>query len=222
MLKNISTKLSDKRYRLWFSLLIVSAIGVAIMIAAAFIDGSYKRPDWKERTIIWLYFTFMSNVSAIIVSSLVVFGVIRINSKHAQRAKTLMAVNLTVTSIIFWTVLVKDIAHYPTLTIISTIAVHAITPIFAVFVYFYEAKNSIIEDKDKSSPLITMMLNTIFPALWLVMAITVYYSMGPDSESAIYGFLDFNKNIGLSLGIIGAITVMYPSLTYGYQWICNK
>lgn len=213
--------LKDKRYRLWFILLIVSTIGLTLMISSTYVDGSGSGRSYSmETTILWIYFTFLSNLSAFIVSILVLTNKIDINNRHLQRAKTMMAVNLTVTALIFWSVLSWKLGDYSVFQIIATLAVHAITPSLALYVYFYEAKNTFA--LDRRDPIKTSILNTLFPLTWLVMAVTFYYANGADKDSAIYGFLDFNDNIWVSIGVIGAIAVMYPGLTYTYTKIYNK
>lgn len=213
--------LKDMRYRLWFILLIVSAVGLALMISSTYIDGSGSGRSYSmETTVLWIYFTFLSNLSAFIVALLVITNKININNKHLQRAKTMMSVNLTVTAIIFWSVLSWKLGNDTAFQIVATLAVHAVTPSLALFVYFYEAKN--IVAIDRRDPIKTTLLNTLFPIAWLIMAIIFYYVNGANKDSAIYGFLNFKENVYVSIGVIGVIAVMYPGLTYVYTKIYNK
>lgn len=222
MILNFKNLLKDRRYQMWFSLLIISLIGIITMFISTYIYGSADRTYWKEAFILFLYFTFISNIFAVVISSLVVFNKIPLGNKHIQRSKVMMVVNLTITSIIFWAVLSGKIASYGPVAMTSTIIVHTITPTFAIFVFFYEGIKTKILDKDKISPKTTTIINVSMPFIWMVMATVVYLSLGMDKEAAIYSFLDFKGNWIMSLIIIPSIAITYPALTYLYAWLYNK
>ena len=220
-------KFSDKRFIIWFLLMLLTFFGLTLMLIVTYTNSGFKtgikhRAVWAENIITPLYFTFMSNLSAFIVSTLVVFGIIKFESKHTQRLKVFMTVNLTVTCLIFWSALAFEIKNYSPLGVVTTTIVHAITPILAITVLIYEARTTSINKEQMASPVHSAVLLTVFPLLWLAMGIIVYYAMGADKDSAIYGFLDFKKSIWISIGIIGGISMLYPSLAYGYQWLYNR
>ena len=106
------------------------------------------RPKWKEMIILWFYFTFLSNFLGVIVPALVLFRDIKKDNKKFQYLKTLMAVNLTLTMIVYWALLSKNIAQNTPQGIFSTSIIHAATPLLSIFTYFFDGyKNSISNEK---------------------------------------------------------------------------
>lgn len=229
-MKNFIESFKNKKYLTWFILFCMSLFGVILSIVVTFthweryIENGVKivRPHWKTEIMYWFHFTFQSNMLAVIISSLVIFGKIDIGNKHFQRAKTMMAVSLLVTCVIFWTLLVHKLSTYTTLGIVSTVFVHALTPTLAIFTFFFDGHKTEIKTEDKAKPWVTMLLITIFPILWLICAIIIYYSLGADASSAIYNFLDFNRHLTEGIIVISGLSVVYPCIAYLFQWIYNK
>lgn len=222
-------RLKNKKYVAWLTLFIVSSIGIILMITSTFTnwehytsidDKRLMREHWKTSIIIWCYFTFQSNLIAVIASAIVIFKGVELSSTHMQRFKTMMAVNLLITCGIFWSLLVSELSEYNPLGLTSTIMVHAITPMLAIFTYFFDGYKNKIEKK--STPLMSFLLIPIYPLTWLILGIIIYYSLGRNGSSAIYTFMFFDKNWVMSVAVISGITIAYPSFVFLFQWIYNK
>jgi hypothetical protein len=65
----------------------------------------------------------------------------------------------------------------------------------------------------------TTLLLMIFPILWLIMAVIIYYTI----DYPIYSFLDFNnKSIFKIIIYITTISVLFISFSIFFIWLNNK
>ena len=200
--------------------LIISFIGVLLMLIYEL--GFYKgtRDSNDEKIITWFYFTFISNVIGVVFFWLKSFA-IKERTKHFQRFEILAVVNLTVTMLIFWSVLApaNKTWSYPFATI-QNLFIHLITPVLIIAIFLVD----IFKNKETNSlnSLKSSLINLLMPLVWITIAIIIYFSLGADKDSAIYSFLDF-KNHALMAGIaIPGIAILYFGLTFGLMILKNK
>ena len=209
----------------WGTLLVISIIGVILM--ATYNLGLYSsqrletdRAAWKQSIIFFFYFTLWSNLSALIVSFIRTMK-LKANQKWLKQAEILMGVNLTVTMLVYWAIIFPTRTSHSDFEMVSTVSVHVITPIFALWAMFVQnIKNTEVPKLHVGK--VTLM-NLVFPVVWLIIAIIIYYSLGSNEHAAIYKFLNFSEHKWyMSVAYVVGVGVTYAGLTALYTWITNK
>lgn len=223
MLKKLSVNFNQKRN--WIRLMVIAFVGLVLMISQTYIGdplNARASEPWKEHLILWFYFTFMSNVSGLVVAILASFDIVKSDSVHLQRFKVMATTNLTVTMIVYWTLLFgPSIDKQDAFSLITNLSVHLVTPMALLFAFIYEARKGNVVNKINIKK--TAMINISFPLLWMVMATVLYYSLGAHANDAIYSFLRFQQNAWyMSTLIVTGIAVAYVGFTSLFTWIYIK
>lgn len=221
-------KIIKTKKQIWTALFAVSALGVILM--AIYHLGVYTQDTSKidkttlailtrtpsmERLYFWFYFTFVSNMFAVVLSAAHFCKKINWESKHWQRAKVMMAVNLLITFLVYWIILAKDANWHNGLSVVTNLFVHCFTPMLAITTFLVETEKDRITKRNITA-LSTAMWNFIFPIVWLIVILILYYATGAKESSAIYAVItDFNHHpLTAAIMIIG-VGIAYPIITLG-------
>ena len=182
----------------WVMLFFSALIGVLLMIIYTFVAKTEKLSHKNnEAIIVWFYFTFLSNVIGLIVSSIRVFENIKgIEHKKYNILRLMATTSLIVTFLVYWGYLfpghLKDNDFkIEAFNFTKTLFVHALTPIMMVVVFFYS--NFRLKEAIKKSPWKESLFTSIYPFVWMIVAIIIYFALGGGKNSAIYSFLNFNE-----------------------------
>ncbi len=181
----------------WVILFFSALIGILLMIIYTFVTKTEKLGHKNnEGIIMWFYFTFLSNVIGLIVSSIRVFENIKgIEHKKYNILRLMATTSLIVTFLVYWSYLFPGSLKthgMEAFNFTKTLFVHALTPIMMVVVFFYS--NFKLREAIKKSPWKESLFTSIYPLVWMIVAIIIYFALGGDKDSAIYSFLNFNKN----------------------------
>lgn len=221
-----------KRQLAWITLFAVALIGIILM----FID-CYGRPlseinrgsdlvkypndkHWHEYLIFPFYFTFQSNMLAVIVPIIVFFELIK-KKKVLRRLQIFMAVNLLITMLVYWATLFP--IHHPDngISWTTNLLVHLIVPLLAIVAFFVQTlKNK--ETHAYSNIWKAASWNLLYPVVWLIIGLVIYFSLGMVHSAAIYHFMNIAHNpwyetIGYIIGVFGA----YYLFTVLAIWLSN-
>ncbi|CAM9116126.1 hypothetical protein MYMA111404_01805 [Mycoplasma marinum] len=133
---------------------------------------------WAKATIPF-YFTVQSNLLVFIYLFLRTFKLIDPRkNKHAKRFQIIVMTNIATTFIIYWTILSPiDIIWHTPLKILDTCQIHLFSFIIAISVFLNESLKS--NEKNKDNIKLSKkdyFLVFIYPIIWLVIAIILYYS----------------------------------------------
>ena len=205
----------------WF-LFFSALIGLTIMFLEVFfkLTSTYRTPEYAEKIVFPFYFTFQSNVLGLAFGIIAVFGLIK-NKKWNYNIRIFAAVNLTLTFIVYWTVLLPTAgAPDGIVSWFANMFIHCITPILTVICFvFYVRRETIKFVTWKKS-----LLHILYPLVWFIIAIILYYAGGAKKDAyAIYGFLEFEQNaVWFSIMMVFAIGISYYGLTYLAIWSLGK
>lgn len=220
MKKLFKTKLNI----LWAVLFAISFISIVLMISSTYSTDDFGKGliTWKEYLKFWFHFTFISNLIVVITSFIVIYNKVDFQSTWLQRLKILMIVNITLTGLVYWILLSNRVCTMNSFQLITTIFAHALVPALSIFVFTYESLTTTIEKQNKIKKTNITLLNLLFPLVWIIIAIIIYYSLGGNLSAALYNFLDYNAHWTKSLLISFGITIIYPLMTLTAVWIYTK
>jgi len=178
----------------WTLFFISSITGITLMITFIFVTPSNEFSHHnKERIILWFYFTFQSNVLGLIISVIRFIENIRgIEHKKYHILRLMATTSLVVTFIVYWAYLFPQNPYSEPFNLIKTLFVHGFTPIMALTTFLYS--NIKLKESIKSNPWKVSLFSSIYPAIWMLVAVIIYFSLGANSDSAIYSFLNFSHN----------------------------
>ena len=218
-MKHLQTN-SKKERNIWWALLIVSLISLLSVIEIYISGGSaIRKPKWVELIIIPFYFTIQSNFLAFFISALVCFKIIK-NHQKLRILTTFMAVNLIVTFLVYWAFLFPLDPNTDLFGWIRNITLHTLTPILAVAVFLYKYTQT-NHNLPKRPLLLSSLLHLIYPAIYLISVIALYFILGADQEDAVYDFLKIKAYpIAFVIYIFG-IAIFYFGLTILFIYISN-
>ena len=211
MEQNITTKAKIKWW--WVLLAFFAMLGIVFTTLSSFIPDLHT---FQRNFKIYLHFTSQANIMGLVVALLILANK---SSAHVQRLKILALVSLTITCLVFWSLIFpkRGIGEYRLFSFVGTIIVHAITPILIVVAFLYDSikqKNNLYLRKH-----LTVLLLMIYPVLWLIMAIVVYYTI----NYSIYSFLNFKVNpVWKSIVYILGITILFVGYSYIYLYLNNR
>lgn len=220
MIKETIDKLSKVS---WWLVSLVSFTGTLLMVLDCYTRNEtqfWRDPNWYEKIILPFYFTFISNVMAVILSLDKLANLFK--SKNFKRKfEVLTAVNLTATLIVYWSTLYTKHNVTTNIAWASNIFVHTLTPIFTVAaIYIHVWKNKEVQFSKniwKSS-----LKNLLFLLAWTTIALIIYFSLDMNKSSAIYFFLDVvhNKWWETTLFIIFS-PIIYYLFNLFFEWTRN-
>lgn len=221
-------KINKIKKQIWMALFAISTLGVILM--AIYHLGVYTQDTSKidkasgeiltrtpslERLYFWFYFTFISNMFAVVLSTAHFCKKVNWESKHWQRAKVMMAVNLLITFLVYWIILAKDANWHNGLSVVTNLFVHCFTPMLAIATFLVETEKD-RTTKRNITALNTAIWNLLFPVVWLIMILIIYYATGAHGHSAIYAIItDFNHHPLTSALMIIGVGIAYPIITLG-------
>ena len=214
--------LKDKYRLVWATFFIVALISVTIMITSTFTEPPVKdRSASQEHLILWFYFTFQSNFIGMITSGIITFFKVDREKPWVQRLKICMVINLTITMIVFWTILFRDPSKYSTFTFVSTVLVHAVNPIMALIAFCWDVYK---EDYAIKVNVKTTSLLIIYPVVWLIIAVILYYAINDGEHGAIYGFLSFEERPAwLVVLMVFGIGLSYAGFNFAFtKFLMNR
>lgn len=204
----------------WIHVMTLALTGIILMLTyeLGFYAGSRVS---DENIIVWFYFTFISNVMGLVISTLKTFDIYRKDSKHFQRFEVMATVNLTITMLVFWAVLAPANKTWNVpLATIQNIFVHLLTPLALIVMFILDATKQ--KPKTELSSLNTSLVNLIMPLVWIIIAIIIYFSLGADEHSAIYSFLDFKGHKVMAAVAIPGIALVYFGITFGFTYLQSR
>ncbi len=132
---------------------------------------------WNKLSLIF-YFTIHSNIFVLVYMFLRAFNLINPRTnKHAKIFQLIVATNIFVTFLIYWTILapIDNIWNTP-LKILDNFQLHLMTPLIMLFAFVFETSRRSANQENISLKNIELLYSFIFPILWLIMAITLYYA----------------------------------------------
>ncbi|CAM9116161.1 hypothetical protein MYMA111404_01810 [Mycoplasma marinum] len=241
-----------------FVFLILSIISDTVQSLNWTVFSYYKNNDISKmhvpiEHVSWIsifYFTFQTNLIVFIFLLLRGLGIIKPKEKLSHKLFQLITVvNITITMCVYWTVLapfssIWTHGGFPgVFKRVVTILVHFVAPVFMIITYHIDklkkGENGVILNKKH------IFYILIYPILWIVMAIIVYYAsreantytlmqnpvdntwfLSKDANGtihrkigvAIYFFLNFDEvKIYITISIIIGITLLF--LAFGSLFI---
>ena len=229
--KNFKNKWKNqKSFKIWFSLLIFSFIGLILYHITSFIPSLYvkdlEHPQefWQASHYMYYEVSFHSNFFVFFISLLTILSIMKKNSIHTHRFKILTFSTLAIVFSMFWFYLfilrIKSFDYTPIL-FLTTFVVHAIVPLLYMFVYIYELKKEkiIMQLNYKKD----FLLILIYPILYFIFAVIIYFAYGGHPEDAIYSFLRIkNQSILISLILSIGVIFMFFILIFSLIKISNK
>lgn len=236
---------NNQRKIVWSILYAIALLGIILMFLDTYLrtdleitgrPGARRVEGWHERLIFPFYFTFISNMFGLVVSFMRTFKLDK-NERLMRRLEIFMAVNLTITFIVYWATLFPKTKPDTGLAWAAMMFVHLITPIAAVFAFAVQTV------KNKKTPVYSNIYfesakNMVFPFVYLGVATVLYLALGaavdfdttkiPGKEitkvgsGAVYFFLDYCVNAWYTTLIyIVAIAVAYYGFTLLAMWVSN-
>ncbi len=202
------------KVNIWWWLLTTFAFArIALYILDPFLfNFSIKEFDFK----IYLHFTFQANLMGLIIG---IFLITKKDSINVQNFKILSIVSLLIACIVFWTIIFPErgTKYYTLFSFIETTVSHGLIPFLIIIAFLIDCKNR--KNSFKLKMIKTTLLLMIFPILWLIMAVIIYYTI----DYPIYSFLDFNnKSIFKIIIYITTISVLFISFSIFFIWLNNK
>lgn len=228
---------NNQRKILWSILFAIALTGIILMFLDCYLrsdaditerEGARRVLGWHERFIFPFYFTFISNMFGLVVSFMRTFR-LDANKKLMRRLEVFMAVNLTITLIVYWATLFPKTRPDTDLSWASNLFIHLLTPVLAVAVFVYQTRKN-KETYAYKNIYVQSAWNLIFPFAWLAVAIAIYYGLASTVDydvaktksGAIYFFLDFYKNSWTTAVIyVFGIGIAYYGFTLLSLWISN-
>ncbi len=234
--KNKDVKLITKLA--WPTLVLSGLVGIVLMWIARFYEpitsvtnfhriGLGANADrslmWKEQIMVVFYFTHVSSLFAIILGTVIILDLFSDNFKRGLKIMGIS--NLVITIFLFWSTLaMKTFTHSITPSLfgwVSNSFLHIITPTFGIGVFIID---TFVENNNKKTKFTwkTGWKYTIVPAIWLVLSIILYLSIGMDRVAAVYTFIDL---IGFkwyySLLVIVAVIAIYYGIVNLLMFLMN-
>lgn len=217
-------KSNSIRKIIWPLLLLVSSVGIALMWTQTFEffpreKAPGDRENWKQFLILPFYFTFLSNLCAFLASFFRCTEIIK-NENFLRRLEIFMAVNLTITMLVYWTMIFPRNEINSPFSFTATFWIHVITPCLSLIVFFLH--NHVYAERVSVKTWRNSIWHLIFPVVWLIVAISIYYILGGNKNDAIYKFLDFNHQAWwMSILVVSGIGIAYYLFTALYTKITN-
>ena len=221
---------SSKSFLFWNILFFISLISTLFVMISELTQYVQPMKDGKpdpttkdafqEHIYLFFKFTFLSNLMCCVVSFFAITNIISNENNHFRRIKVMNNANLTITMIVFWTLIFpkRGIGYYDVFGFITTIFAHLIVPILAIITFFIEAKYSSINKKINIVKTSTM--NMIFIVLWTIIALILYFSFGGVKKDAIYSFMAILQNKWYkTLMIIIVVYSAYFGFNSLYTWM---
>ena len=188
----------------------------------------------------FMYYTIQSNLLAIVL-----FAALTVRTTKGLREGTkgsagwysrfgmIVAVDLLVTFIVFWTLLMPQGMSSDYLLSFDNIAVHAVTPLLCLFDYILFSKSRSLKYRDVYYACIFPICYTIFASIagfvgyvyYVVITFDSPFSSSPSGTTPVrfpYFFLDFDKLGIMVLVYIGVILVFFLLLGHGIYFIDHK
>ena len=220
----------NKSFLLWNILFFLALFAFIFMVTSDLVgykwDGNpNNRQVWQEHIYMWLKFTLISNLFCAIVSFITIINLMNYKNQHLQRLKILMTVNLTITMLIFWTVIFpgRGFSYYNPVSFTSTIFAHVIVPVFAIITFLVEIWLTRSIKNNGLNIWITALINLSFLLIWFLMAIFVYYGFGASKKDSIYSFIAFDqKQWYISLLLVLFVGFSYFGFTVLFSWLYKK
>lgn len=209
---------------IWPLLLMISTMGIVLMWTQVFEfypreKAIGDRENWKQFLILPFYFTFLSNFCAFLASFFRCTGIVK-NEKILRRLEIFMAVNLTITMLVYWTMIFPKNEIHSSFSFTSTFWIHVITPCMSLIVFFVH--NHYYPERIAVKTIHNSLWHLLFPIVWLIIAVSLYYILGGSKNDAIYKFLDFNNQAWwMSIIVVTGIGIAYFGFTTLYTKLTN-
>ncbi|WP_131613501.1 hypothetical protein [Mycoplasma todarodis] len=132
---------------------------------------------WNEISLIF-YFTIHSNIFVMVYMFLRSLGLIDPRkNKHAKVFQMIVAINIFVTFIVYWTILAPiDVIWLTPLKILNNFQLHFFTPLIMFVAFIFEVSRRKANEGNIKLKYKDLWYAMIFPIVWLIMAITLYYA----------------------------------------------
>ena len=175
------------------------------------------------------YYTAQSNIMAIVLFIMLtvrtITGLHKGNEKSAgyfPRFSMICSIDILLTFIVFWVLLVPQLAGTFPLWTFSNLAVHAITPLLCLFDYILFAEPRRLKYRD-------VYYVTIFPICYVVISSIIglaghVYGIAADGLPVRfpYFFFDFDRLGMLSLAYIGGIIVFFLVISHIFYYLSHR
>ncbi|CAM9105777.1 hypothetical protein [Mycoplasma todarodis] len=165
---------------------------------------------WDKLSLIF-YFTIHSNIFVMVYMFLRAFGLIDPRKgKHAKRFQMIVATNIFVTFLVYWTILAPiDMIWHTPAKIIDNLQLHFIAPLIMFVAFVLETSRRKVNKENIKLPYKELLFALIFPLIWLIMAIVLYYA----TRSKL--LITFKYNDGTKHAFIYTFGIaIYPFLAF--------
>lgn len=185
-------------------------------------DSQFRRePAWYEKVILPFYFTFISNVMAVLLP-IVKLSPLSKNKHLSRNMEVLTSVNLLATMIVYWSTLYTEHNVKTNIAWASNAFVHTATPVLLITVVLVLAW--VDREPHVYKNIFTSSAKRLwFLFAWIMLALIVYFSLGMTKDGAIYFFLDV-AHIKWWETVLFAVfsPIVYYIFVLGFTWLINK
>ena len=176
------------------------------------------------------YYTAQSNIMAIVLFGMLIAKTISgfrngegKSACYFPRFAMICTVDILLTFVVFWVLLVPQLAGILPLWTFSNLAVHAITPLLCLIDYVLFAEPRRLKYRD-------VYYVAIFPICYVIVSSVLglaghVYGISPTDGAPVrfpYFFYDFDRIGLLSLAYIGALVVVFLIIGYIFYYIDAK
>ncbi len=180
---------------------------------------------WTEQTMIIFYFTHVSSSVATILGVIMIFGFL--GEDWQRRIKLISTANLILMLVLFWaTLAIKTFPHSHNTSpfaVTSNMFVHVVTPVIGIIIFGIDSFLLRREDKKKITWKSAWKF-VLFPLVWQVLALIIYFSLGMNHASAVYSFVDilgFDLGWYWSIAFMLLISLIYYGIVYLLMFLMN-
>ena len=168
----------------------------------------------KQMLPVIVYYTIQTNIFVAIWALYIALWTLAPKLKRMPSFLSMLtALYMSVTGVVYWLVLVPMLGFGSKLFSMSNIWMHAVTPIFAVVMFFVILRGSKISVK-------RLALVVIYPLLYLVSAYILRMATG----AYVYPFFDptaMRGGVGVALALV-VIAALFIGLGAAYRHLWNK
>jgi len=204
--------------------------GAAVLIATAGLLALLGLFQGSVHVNVLYYYTALSNIMAIILFVMLIIRTISginkdigNNACYFPRFSMICSINVLLTFVVFWILLVPHLIGILPLWTFSNLAVHAITPLLCLFDYILFAEPRRLKYRD-------VYYVTIFPICYLAGSSLAglaghVYGISPTDGAPIrfpYFFYDFDRIGLLALVYIAGIVIFFLIIGHIFYYIDKK
>ncbi|NQZ29161.1 MAG: hypothetical protein HRT98_02140 [Mycoplasmatales bacterium] len=132
---------------------------------------------WDKLSLVF-YFTIHSNIFVMVYMFLRSIGLVNPRkSKHAKRFQMIVATNIFVTFLVYWTILAPiDMIWHTPAKIWDNVQLHFLTPLMMFIAFVFETSRREANKENVKLKYKEFLFALIFPFIWLAVAIILYYA----------------------------------------------